>query len=291
MPLEEVGGDLGRPERRAAEHLDEQVAVRADAVDLCALERGGEPAQRRVAGRRPGHHLGQHRVVVGADLVAGHEPGVEPDPGARERAERDVVRHLEAGEPAALRLPVAGRVLGVEPDLDRVPGRLRGRRHAAALGHQQLLLHEVETGHQLGDRVLDLQPGVGLEEEEARRRRAGTPRCRRRRSRSPRPPPAPRRAARHGRRRPAPARVPPRRPSGGGAAPSSPGRRARRRRRGCRRAPAPRRAGRARRTARRTRSRRRTRTAPPARPARRSAAAGRGAAPRASRGHRRPRTP
>ncbi len=278
-------------ERRAAEHLDEQVAVRADAVDLGALERGGEPACGRVAGRRPGHHLGQHRVVVGADLVAGHEPGVEPDPGARERAERDVVRHLEAGEPAALRLPVASRVLGVEPDLDGVPGRLRGRRHAAALGHQQLLLHEVETGHQLGHRVLDLQPGVRLEEEEAvaveqELHGAGADVADRLGRR-------PRRVVqrRHGRRRPAPARVPPRRPSGGGAAPSSPGRRARRRRRGCRRAPAPRRAGRARRTARRTRSRRRTRTAPPARPARRSAAAGRGAAPRASRGHRRPRTP
>ena len=33
-------------------------------------------------------------------------------------------------------------------------------------GHQQLPLHQVQPGDQLGDRVLDLQPGVHLQEEE-----------------------------------------------------------------------------------------------------------------------------
>ena len=66
-----------------------------------------------------------------------------------------------------------GRVLGVQ----RAP-RPRGRvgatsscaeRQRLARRDAQLQLDEVEAGDQLGDRVLDLQPGVDLEEVEARR--------------------------------------------------------------------------------------------------------------------------
>ena len=60
------------------------------------------------------------------------------------------------------------RVLGVQPGLDGEA--LRRRRlavEAAAGGDVQLQLHEVEPGRQLGHRVLDLQPGVHLEEREA----------------------------------------------------------------------------------------------------------------------------
>ena len=58
-------------------------------------------------------------------------------------------------------------VLGVEPGLDRVAEL--GRRLAlepAAGGDVQLQLDDVEAGRRLGDRVLDLQPGVDLEEGE-----------------------------------------------------------------------------------------------------------------------------
>ena len=58
-------------------------------------------------------------------------------------------------------------VLGVEPGLDRVAAL--GRRLALeppAGGDVQLQLDEVEAGGQLGDRVLDLQAGVDLEERE-----------------------------------------------------------------------------------------------------------------------------
>ena len=48
-------------------------------------------------------------------------------------------------------------------------------------------LHEVDAGDELGDRVLDLQARVHLQEVEVRRaRRRGTRSCRRRRSRPPR---------------------------------------------------------------------------------------------------------
>ena len=69
-------------------------------------------------------------------------------------------------EPACGCQPLAG-ILGVQPGLDGVAAR--GRRsgvEAAAVGDEQLQADEVETGGGLGDRVLDLQPGVHLEEEE-----------------------------------------------------------------------------------------------------------------------------
>ena len=62
---------------------------------------------------------------------------------------------------------VAVGVLGVEAGLDRVPelGRLLPL-EAAALRHVDLGLDEVDAGGGLGDRVLDLQAGVDLEEGE-----------------------------------------------------------------------------------------------------------------------------
>ena len=133
--------------------------------------RSSAAASRRTAscaGPGPADHLGDHRVVVGADLVAGAEPGVHPDPVVRQGTElHEHARDVEPGEPAALRPVVVRRVLGVEPHLDGVPGRCRsGRGEPTALGDPHLLLDEVEAGEQLGDRVLDLEPGVHLQEPE-----------------------------------------------------------------------------------------------------------------------------
>ena len=70
---------------------------------------------------------------------------------------------------AAGRDETARRVFGVHPRLDGVPvqddvrlrdGKVLARRDA------DLPLDQVEAGDQLGDRVLDLQPGVHLHEEE-----------------------------------------------------------------------------------------------------------------------------
>ncbi len=64
-------------------------------------------------------------------------------------------------------------VLGVDPGLDGVALRTHvvlGQPEAAPLRDPELKGHEVEPGDGLGDRVLDLQPGVHLEEEELLRR-------------------------------------------------------------------------------------------------------------------------
>ena len=60
-------------------------------------------------------------------------------------------------------------ILGVDPQFDGVTAghhgvRVKARRKAS--GREQLLLDEVDTGHQFGDRMLDLQPRIHLEEVE-----------------------------------------------------------------------------------------------------------------------------
>ena len=74
---------------------------------------------------------------------------------------------VEAVQRPALRLPLRGRILGVQPHLDRMTLCGRGiLGEAATLCHVELERDEVETGRAFGDRVLDLQPRVHLEEEE-----------------------------------------------------------------------------------------------------------------------------
>ena len=168
------------------------------------------------------------------------------------------------------------RVLGVEARLDRRAAAARPRRRTPSsrrrptLGDGELELDEVDAGDQLGHRVLDLEPGVHLEEEEPvgvgvveeldragaevadRLGRRGAAALVQRVATSP---------VEAGRR------APPRRPSGGGAGSSS------RARRGTSTLPcaSPKTCTStwrgARRTARRRRCRRRTRTRPPPRAA------------------------
>ncbi len=74
---------------------------------------------------------------------------------------------VDAIHRAGLWLPVLRRVLGVEPGLDR--RAMRRRRfgvQVATIGDRDLQLDQIEAGGLLGDRVLDLQPGVHLQEEE-----------------------------------------------------------------------------------------------------------------------------
>ena len=89
---------------------------------------------------------------------------------------------LAAGSASTQDLPAGGqeparRVLGVDPGLDRVPGQAHGvlrDGQRLAGGDPQLPLDEVQPGDQLGDRVLDLQPGVHLHEVELVRLGADT---------------------------------------------------------------------------------------------------------------------
>jgi hypothetical protein len=95
------------------------------------------------------------------DHVAGVEVRVDSDARATGRV-------VELDWPGVGQ-EVAPRVLGVDPELDRVPIRNRDPRRELqtfAGGYLQLLGHQVHPAHHLGDGVLDLQPGVHLDEVE-----------------------------------------------------------------------------------------------------------------------------
>ena len=78
-------------------------------------------------------------------------------------------------DPAVIGGEVVGGVLGGDPALDRVPlcldrllagdADLRIAK-LASLGDQNLALDDIDAGDDLGDGVLDLEPGIDLDEEE-----------------------------------------------------------------------------------------------------------------------------
>ena len=93
--------------------------------------------------------------TVSPTLVA----AVEPDAGTGRRAHR--------GDGPGCGHEAAAGVLGVDPELDRVAAQRRVVvAELLAVGDPEHLAHEVDAGDLLGDRVLDLQPGVDLEERD-----------------------------------------------------------------------------------------------------------------------------
>ena len=111
-------------------------------------------------------------------------------PAGRTRRSRRGRRRRSASRSAAASPGPGPRRRGAPRSRGRA-GRSRPAPERLALGDQQLQLDQVQPGDGLGDRVLDLEAGVHLEEEEALASPGsrGTRRCRRRRSRSPRRPP------------------------------------------------------------------------------------------------------
>ena len=86
-------------------------------------------------------------------------------------------RHVDAVHAAGLRLPALRGILGVEPGLDRMPlSRRWFGVEALAVGDGELQFDQVEPGGLLGHRVLDLQPGVHLQEVELAVLRVGSAR-------------------------------------------------------------------------------------------------------------------
>ncbi len=134
--------------------------------------RARTPASVRAAsdpGRRVDDHLGQHRVVERRHLAAGLVPGVDAQP----RSRGDLERRQHAG----LRGIVGGRVLGVQPHLDRVALRLADVEGAGAtFGARELQRDEVDwpvtcsvTGCSTWSRVFisrnEERPAVVVEQE------------------------------------------------------------------------------------------------------------------------------
>src|SRR5262249_23601306 len=145
----------------ATKDPDRELARRRDPGDPELTERTQRPGNRRRTVLVPNDELAEQGVVEGRDDAAGLDERVEPDPGPEGRV--DVL-----DEPRRRR-EATGRILGVDPDLDRVAAACgsAGGGERLAVRDPQLLAHEVDAGDELGDRVLDLQPGVQLDEVEA----------------------------------------------------------------------------------------------------------------------------
>ena len=135
--------------------------VVAHAFEHELVERPQQAPPRALAIARPHHQLGEQRVVVDRDLEAAVDTGVVAH--ARSLREPHALDAADRGHESG------GRILGQDAGLDR-PAARRRRRVAEgerrALGDPDLLCDQVEAGHHLGHGMLDLEPGVHLEEVE-----------------------------------------------------------------------------------------------------------------------------
>ena len=137
--------------------------VARDAADHERIERLAHALDGGVARGAVHHELGDHRVVVHRDLAALVDAGVDA------HAAFDLRRRTVAHETSHRRQEAAQRILGIDAALDgpalALDLGLRERQLLAG-GHADHELDEIEAGDHLGDRMLDLQPRVHLEEVE-----------------------------------------------------------------------------------------------------------------------------
>ena len=124
-----------------------------------AASAASQALQRLFASRAVRGDFGQHRVVVGRDLLTGDHARVDAHTG-------QIARQLEALQESRLRQEALLRIFGVQANFDRVAfelGRQRCGWQRLTRRDAQLQLDQIEPGDQLGDRMLDLQARVHLQ--------------------------------------------------------------------------------------------------------------------------------
>ena len=177
LALDEPVAGRALDEARVGEQRPVEADQRRDAFDRELVERAQHARRGRSRGRGPRRS---------ASRSAGRR-------GPRPRSPRSTPESTRTPGPAGSRYAVIvpgdgrkplRRVLGVDPALDRVARAARrppgGTRAARRPRSRICSLHEVDAGDELGDRVLDLDPGVHLEEVVVRRPRRAGPRSSRR---------------------------------------------------------------------------------------------------------------
>ena len=121
------------------------------------------PARKQAAARLRaipaiGDDLGDHRVVIRGDFAVLLDARVDTDA---------VLRTGRAKHRARLRAETIIRIFRAKPRLDGMAAKRnlilpQGKRLACR--DAQLPFHEIEARHHLGDRMLDLEPGVHFQE-------------------------------------------------------------------------------------------------------------------------------
>lgn len=161
--LDERRRDAPGAEVRVVEHGLQERDVRGHAADPELGDGAARAADGGLEVAPAAGELHQQRVEVGADLGAGEGgAAVEPDAGAARRA--------VGGDHPGVRAEAVGRVFGGDAALQRGAAQvdlvLRQAQVVEGLtgGDPQLRLHEVDVGDLFGDRVLDLDARVHLDE-------------------------------------------------------------------------------------------------------------------------------
>jgi hypothetical protein len=153
-------------EARVRDELVEEAQVGDHAADAKLPQCAVHARDGLLGRRRPRRHLHQQRVVgAGDDRAAVGGAGIEPDAEAG--------RTAVGGDLAVVRDEVVFGILGGDAALQGVgaDADVGLRRHAAlgradarAVGDADLRLHQVDAGRALGDRVLDLDARIHLDE-------------------------------------------------------------------------------------------------------------------------------
>ena len=138
----------------------------ADTVEFEPVEGLGHGFNRGRPVGRPGTQLGDHRIIVRRHLAPLHHAAVVAHHHGRGGF---LLRWPVASEPTRRWQETAIGVLGIDAGLDRPTGQLNvvlsdSQRLAGC--DTELLLDQIEPGHQFGHRVLDLKARVHLEEVE-----------------------------------------------------------------------------------------------------------------------------
>src|SRR6266404_7748010 len=134
--------------------------VRKNAFHDHLGQRDPQAGDRLVAVVPVADQLADQRIIVRRNEIAGVGVGIDPHAGAaRSVPGRDAARTGRESE----------RVFGIDPAFDRVPARCDvalAQRQLLSRGDPDLVLDDVDTGHHLGDRMLDLHARVHLDEVE-----------------------------------------------------------------------------------------------------------------------------
>jgi hypothetical protein len=134
--------------------------VGLDALDAHLRQGNAHPANRLIAAVAIGDHLGDHRVVMRRNGITLIDVRVDANPGpARGMIETDLARRRNEGE----------GIFGVDPAFDGMAAESQVALPEAQLltgSNADLLGNEIDAGDQFGDRMLDLDAGVHLDEVE-----------------------------------------------------------------------------------------------------------------------------
>ncbi len=137
----------------------QQRAVVHQRPEIQRRQRIGQLDERLGAALTVGDQLGDHGIVIGADLIACGDAGVDAHTNGP----------VQPVDGAACGQKTGRHILGVEARLHRMAAQhhfILSEWQRLALGHGQLPGHQILSGHRFGDGMLYLQPGVHLHKEE-----------------------------------------------------------------------------------------------------------------------------